>query len=52
MNAFDVAGLCYLQLQMLLTAESSEMQTDHICTETDTWVQLSNNLPTLNVGFV
>lgn len=52
MNAFDVAGLCYLQLQMLLTAESSEMQTDHICTETDTWVQLSINLPTLNVGFV
>lgn len=49
MNAFDVAGLRYLQLQMLLTVESSEMRSRHRCVGSDTWYG-ANNSPALGAA--
>lgn len=43
MNAFDVARLRYLQLQMLLTVESSEMRTHHKCVGSDTRYGANNS---------
>lgn len=51
MNAFDVAGLHYLQLQMLFTVESSEMRMHHKCVGSGTQYG-TNSSPAFSAGFI